>query len=377
MNYVSADMRVGEDGTCIWDLQSSRLLSSPIGSSMRGITTAIAWIIRSDDAEEGLVFGTNDGFLCIWKREKAGYFIEVTCERLEGGPDGLEISGIAYDTSTGQLAVVQRSQSVHRFIVDVSMRLVVVKSVQIPQHWPQAVCFGQTGFGGPEIWSFGREDGIIHVLNDAGKVVKSKMTGTVIGHAAMNVKEDTLIIDDVSQGVAVFKLSTTDRLRTFNVPLATRRLRSVAFHDGNSAIISGSDHGKIYIFDRRTGDVIDTIDIGIKDWVQSVASTERNGVPLIFIGRSGGNVVGKNEVQLWEKILVPLIKEEGRTRKGFQEEVLAVMCLLSVLFVLENVLVRKLHHVQGVLDDFNHREYRYLIISVMGLRGSFRKCTLT
>ncbi|KAJ3735321.1 hypothetical protein DFJ43DRAFT_982249, partial [Lentinula guzmanii] len=196
----------------------------------RGITTAIAWIIRSDDAEEGLVFGTNDGFLCIWKREKAGYvssntpesqqlthisqFIEVTCERLEGGPDGLEISGIAYDTSTGQLAVVQRSQSVHRFIVDVSMRLVVVKSVQIPHHWPQAVCFGQTGFGGPEIWSFGREDGIIHVLNDTGKVVKSKMTGTVIGHAAMNVKEDTLIIDDVSQGVAVFKLSTTDRLRT-------------------------------------------------------------------------------------------------------------------------------------------------------------------
>ena len=51
----------------------------------------------------------------------------------------------------------------------------------------------------------------------------------------------------------------------------TMRIRSIAFHDGNSAIISGSDHGKVYIFDRRTGAVVDTIDVGIKDWVQSVA----------------------------------------------------------------------------------------------------------
>lgn len=41
------------------------------------------------------------------------------------------------------------------------MRPVVMKSIQIQQHWPQAVCFGQTGVGGPEIWSFGREDGIM------------------------------------------------------------------------------------------------------------------------------------------------------------------------------------------------------------------------
>jgi hypothetical protein len=35
------------------------------------MTTAIAWIIRPDDTEEGLAFGTDDGYLCIWKREKA------------------------------------------------------------------------------------------------------------------------------------------------------------------------------------------------------------------------------------------------------------------------------------------------------------------
>ncbi|KAE9385590.1 hypothetical protein BT96DRAFT_949731 [Gymnopus androsaceus JB14] len=305
------ELHLGEDGTRLWDLQTSKLLSSPIGSSHRGTTTAIAWIVRPDNTEEALAFGTNDGFLCIWKRAKEENvrfmiqhdigainsqtilkieFIKIYCNRLVGGPDGLEVSGIAP---------------------------VVVKLIQIPQHWPQAVCFGQTGVGGPEIWSFGREDGMI-------------------GHATINVKEDALIIDNVAQGIAVFKLLTTDRLKTFDVPFTTSRLRSVAFHDGNSAIITGSDHGKVYIFDRRTGDVIDKIDIRIVDWVQSVATMEKNGVPLIFIGRSGANVVGRNDVQVWEKVLAP--PKEDKTRKGLRKEVLGLMCLLSILFVMENIL---------------------------------------
>jgi hypothetical protein len=91
------------------------------------------------------------------------------------------------------------------------------------------------------------------------------------GHAAINVKEDALIINDVSKGVAIYKLSTTDRIKTFEVPCMTRRLHFVTFHDGNSAIVIGSDHGKVYVFDRRTGNVIDTIDIGVRDWLQSIA----------------------------------------------------------------------------------------------------------
>lgn len=45
----------------------------------------------------------------------------------------------------------------------------------------------------------------------------------------------------------------------------------MAFHDGASTVICGSDHGKVYIFDRRTGKINDTIHIGVKDWVQSIA----------------------------------------------------------------------------------------------------------
>jgi hypothetical protein len=56
------------------------------------------------------------------------------------------------------------------------------------------------------------------------------------------------------------------------------------------------------------------------------------------LGRSGTNATGKNDVQIWEKILTP----PKTTRKGFQEEALGLMCLLSILFVAENILVRGL-----------------------------------
>jgi hypothetical protein len=68
---------------------------------------------------------------------------------------------MAYDASSCQLAVVHRSEAIHRFIIDGSMKPVMVKSVLVPKHWPQAVAFGQTGVRGPELWSFGRNDGVM------------------------------------------------------------------------------------------------------------------------------------------------------------------------------------------------------------------------
>lgn len=79
-----------------------------------------------------------------------------------------------------------------------------------------------------------------------------------------------MILDDVLQGVALYKMSATDRLKTFSVPCTQRRSRNVAFHDGGKTIVTGSDHGNVYLFHRRTGEIDDVIDIGVKDWVQSI-----------------------------------------------------------------------------------------------------------
>ncbi|KAF5344646.1 hypothetical protein D9757_015038 [Collybiopsis confluens] len=300
----------GEAGTKVWHLPSAKAIPGPTGASDRGITTAIVWLTRPDNKEEGLAYGTEHGYLCIWRKNKEGDgFTEMFCDRLIGGSDGAEVSSMAYDTNVGMIPRV-------------------IKLMMIAKHWPQAVAFGQVGVKGPELWSFGREDGVIYILNDEGRILRSKTTGMVIGHAVLNMK------DDVSQGVALMKVAGTERVKTFQVPHRERRSRNVAFQDGTSRIIVGSDHGNVYAFDRQTGEVIDTIYIGLKDWVQSISTADLDGVPMIIVGRSGENI-GKTELQVWQKVVAAPVeastarKEEGRWW---------LLLLLSCILVFENIL---------------------------------------
>lgn len=46
------------------------------------------------------------------------------------------------------------------------------------------------------------------------------------------------------------------------------------------------------------------------------------GTPLIIVGRSGSNV-GKTDLQVWEKVAMPL--KEDQTCKGFREEALGLI----------------------------------------------------
>ncbi|KIK52023.1 hypothetical protein GYMLUDRAFT_144469, partial [Collybiopsis luxurians FD-317 M1] len=181
----------------------------------RGITTAIVWLTKPNDNDDSLVYGTEHSFLCIWRRNKKEEgFAEVFCERLLGGTNGQEVSAMAYDPSSAQLAVVHCIEAIHQFIIDGGMVPRIIKSVTIPNHWPQAVAFSQVGVRSPKLWTFGREDGVIYILNDEGKILKSKTTGVVIGHAVLSTKDDAIILDNVSQGIALYKLSAAERIKT-------------------------------------------------------------------------------------------------------------------------------------------------------------------
>ncbi|KAJ3991056.1 hypothetical protein F5050DRAFT_1716398 [Lentinula boryana] len=242
-------------GMRIWHLPTGKSLLTPTNTADRGITTAIVWLTKPDDDNDGLAYGTEHGSFASG-------------------------SGTRMNTHSGQLAVVHRAEAVHRFVIDGGMSPRTISSITIRDHWPQAVAFGQVGVRGPELWTFGREDGVIYILNDEGKILKAKTTGAVIGHAVLSAKDDAIILDNVSQGIALYKLSGTERIRTFQVPHNERRSRNVAFHDGTSTIVIGSDHGRVYEFDRRTGQISDIIDIRVRERVQSIAVWVKVATPL-------------------------------------------------------------------------------------------------
>ncbi|KAF9062070.1 hypothetical protein BDP27DRAFT_1369114 [Rhodocollybia butyracea] len=152
-------------------------------------------------------------------------------------------------------------------------------------------------------WNRGTSSGV------AGGQMSSLREEEELGHAVLNIKEDAVILDDVAEGVALMKLAGIERVKTFEVPHRERRSRNVAFQDGTSTIIVGSDHGNVYAFDRRTG---------VKDWVQSISTVELDGVPLIIMGRSGENI-GKTEIQVWEKVVAaPAGRTAARTEEVFE-----------------------------------------------------------
>jgi hypothetical protein len=92
----------------------------------------------------------------------------------------------------------------------------------------------------------------------------------------MNLKQDVLCMDDPYEGIALCRLTSGDRTTTFLVPATTlmtrHQVRNVIFHDEDcSQVVTGSDHGAVYVFERRTKAVIDVLRTGRSEWVQCVA----------------------------------------------------------------------------------------------------------
>lgn len=98
------------------------------------------------------------------------------------------------------------------------------------------------------------------------------------GDAAVNARKGVFCVDDPEQGVALYHLDTGARIRTFPIPVTkSRRARQVSFAEECSVVVSGSDHGVVYLFNRRSGDTLDELRIGNDDWIQTVTVSGFNG----------------------------------------------------------------------------------------------------
>lgn len=87
----------------------------------------------------------------------------------------------------------------------------------------------------------------------------------------MNIKKGVFCIDDPAQGAALYRLHSGARVKTYPVSVTrSMRERQVVFAEDCSLIVIGSDHGSVYVFDRRSGDVLDKLEISGGNWVQTV-----------------------------------------------------------------------------------------------------------
>ena len=79
------------------------------------------------------------------------------------------------------------------------------------------------------------------------------------------------VIDNVNNGFDIYKIDSGNFVRTLITrdPIKTYP-KGVAFANHSQAIVGGSDHGLVYIFERKSGRVITTLRHG-KEGVQTIA----------------------------------------------------------------------------------------------------------
>lgn len=93
------NLHQGEFGTNIWHLPTLQLICGPAGPGDRGATTALAWITRTNDSDEGLAFGTENGYLCVWKQSPNKEVSVSNADNLHGWYHKIPVDGDILSTS--------------------------------------------------------------------------------------------------------------------------------------------------------------------------------------------------------------------------------------------------------------------------------------
>lgn len=92
----------------------------------------------------------------------------------------------------------------------------------------------------------------------------------------MDPKHEVVLIDNVEDGFDIFELEKGTSIRSFPTGTPTRYLpRQVDFAERARAVVGGSDHGSVYVFDRKTGAPLDVLRHTEGGLVQTVAVSAR------------------------------------------------------------------------------------------------------
>ncbi len=112
----------------------------------------------------------------------------------------------------------------------------------------------------------------------------------------MDEDRSLIAIDNVASGFDLYGLEQSSQgakfkfIRTLEVGKPSKTYaKSVVFANGSQAVVTGSDHGKVYIFDRRSGRVIKKITHSKSGGVETVSvshcvfTESRNLQSLYFV----------------------------------------------------------------------------------------------
>ncbi|KAJ6467975.1 hypothetical protein C8R47DRAFT_1078474 [Mycena vitilis] len=174
-----------------------------------------------------------------------------------------EITGLAFDSSSNRLAVCHRMSVVQVHDMDDKLNPSPVFSVCVNNLLPRALAFA--GERQKELIVFNFHDGTM----GGGTIPSDWVHGMHSGSVDYNSRRGVFCLDDPFQGTVLYRINDEARVRVFENKLTkpSARPRQVCFGDNCSSVVSGSDHGVVYVHDRRSA-----LRVHPNDWVQTVTA---------------------------------------------------------------------------------------------------------
>lgn len=95
------------------------------------------------------------------------------------------------------------------------------------------------------------------------------------GNASVDLHRGLCVVDNVGSGFDLYKMDSGNFVRSLVTREPSKTYpKAVTFANNSQVIIGGSDHGLIYIFERKTGKLI-----------QSLRHAKHGGVQTIALGK--------------------------------------------------------------------------------------------
>jgi hypothetical protein len=170
--------------------------------------------------------------------------------------------------------------------------------------------------------------------------------------AAVAMQKNQFVVDNAIDGFDVHQLDNGAYIRTLvTKPVVSTRSKQVAFVEHSAAVVGGSDHGQVYVFDRMSGKLLQTLDHQEDGMVQAIAVSIRirepnswlilcktcdiDGTSTVVAGSSGP--VGDYTISVWAHENDkgrPLISE---TTDWTYVAYTAIKCAMCALFLYQNI----------------------------------------
>ncbi|KAG1739236.1 hypothetical protein EDD22DRAFT_851988 [Suillus occidentalis] len=247
-------------------------LSVPSGSvhalaiSNDGQVLACRWPTTA----ETLCYGTGLGYVVFLRRSVIDKRFQEICVRMLGS--GFEITCLSWDSTSSEantrIAVGMRDKIVQVLLLNANSQLQSVFAVRLDNTVPKSVAFADNY----DIYVFGLYDGkFIKLEGKDGTVVREF---SCHGHAAVNLKRGIFVVDNVTDGFTMYRLEDEgeEPVRTFTTAVPSMSVpKQVAFGEEGRVVAGGSDNGLVYIFDRKAGELLETLRHANGGLVQTIA----------------------------------------------------------------------------------------------------------